>query len=507
MSKVEVGDATAAAHAGPDGAREATDDAGDRRKAAPGRSGRRDRAIAYALLAAAIAVLSLLQWPGLFEPDSIASLEQSRTGWISDQRSAIDTWLWRQAWLAFGAGPGFLLLAQILAVVLGLYLTLRAACRRIPAAALAFALPLTPPFLGWVYVIGRDMEFVAPCLLAMGLAVGALRWRPAFAWPAIAAGVALAILATTARQNGVTAVWPIMIALSAAGVRLLAIHFGPVRALARRRTLAIAVGSVLTVCALGVMLVGTSAVRRVNEYPEVYTQLWDLGYMTIERDERMIPVLPPNMQPAQSIAEVRERWQPSDSLYMRFNRELTQGSDIYSEEAARTLRSAWLDAIKEHPLLYLRGRLHSWRHQLGIGFTPPYTHVSTPPANRWNYRPALPGISQAAIDYAGWWEVGRGPTNGIVYHVWIYLLFSVAGLVLLLPRFPAATRMIGLFAAAGVANQVGLFILSPAAHWRYQLLTVYTGTVVVCVAAAMLWRAWRTSPESASSLVPAQSRS
>lgn len=454
---------------------------------------RHDRAVAYTILATAVAVLLLLQWPGLFEPDSIASLEQSRTGWISDHRSAIDTWLWRQAWLVVGAGPGFLLSVQILAVVVGLYLILRATFTRVPAAAIAFVLPLTPPLIGWVYVIGRDMEFVAPCLLAMGLAVGALRWPARFAWPAIAAGVVLAALATTARQNGVTAVWPIMIALAAVGIRLLAIRYESPRALAHRRVLAIVTGSVLTLGALGVMLIGTSAVTRVREYPEVYTQLWDLGYMTVQRDERMIPVLPASMQPAQTIAEVRERWQPTDSIYMRFDRALTQGAEIYSDAAAAKLRAAWLDAIEDHPFLYLRGRLDSWRHQLGIGFTPPYTHVAVPPPNQWNYRPALAGLSQAVIDYAGWWEVGHGPTNGIVYHAWIYLLLSVGGLVLLLPRFSAGARMIGLFAAASVSSQVGLFFLSPAAHWRYQLLTVYAGMVVFCVAVPMLWRASKAS--------------
>lgn len=51
--------------------------------------------------------------------------------------------------------------------------------------------------------------------------------------------------------------------------------------------------------------------------------------------------------------------------------------------------------------------------------------------------------------------------------------------------------MIGLFAAASVASQVGLFFLSPAAHWRYQLLTAYAGIVVFCVAVPMLWSALR----------------
>ena len=454
---------------------------------------RHDRAVAYTILAASIALLLLLQWPGLLEPDSVASLEQSRTGWISEQRSAIDTWLWRQAWLLFGAGPAVLLVPQIVAVVTGLYLTLRATFARVPAAALAFALPLTPPFIGWVYVVGRDMEFVAPCLLAAGLAVGAVRWPARFAWPAIAAGVALAIVAATARQNGVTGIWPLMIAFAAAGIRLLAVGHGSLRALRRRRTLAVVAGTALTLCALGVMLAGTSAVRRVREYPEVYTQLWDLGYMTLERDERMIPVLPKSMQPAQTIAEVRARWRPTDSLYMRFDEALTHGSEMYSAEAAEKLRRAWLDAIRDHPLLYLRGRLESWRHQLGIGSTPGYTYVPAPPPNRWGYRPALTGLSQAAIDYAGWWEVWRGPTNGIFHHVWVYLLLSIGGLALLLPRFPAPTRMIGLVAAAGVTNQIGLFIISPAAHWRYHLLTVYTGAIVLCVAVPMLWRALRAA--------------
>jgi hypothetical protein len=235
----------------------------------------------------------------------------------------------------------------------------------------------------------------------------------------------------------------------------------------------------------------------VHENPQVYTQLWDLGFMTLERDEQMIPPLPRTMQPVQTVEEVRERWFPHQSLYMRFNRDGTLDAELYSDAAASELSDAWKDAILDHPALYLRGRTELWLRQLGIGFTPEFTYISGEADDQAGKDlQALPAASHAVVDYARFWSTS-GSLGGVIYHAWVGLLICIAGLWLLAPRFPLATRMVGLLAASAITAQIGLFLIAPSVQWRYQLLTAYAALVVSCVAIALIWRGWRASARSA----------
>ncbi|MDO8184077.1 hypothetical protein Q5424_18575 [Conexibacter sp. JD483] len=458
----------------------------------------RQRVAAYAILAAGIALPLLVYWPGLLDPDAVATLAQARSGWIGDHRSALGTWVWREAWLALGAGPGFFFVPQIVASVGGLYLVLRAALRRVAAAVATVVTLWSPWTLGFVGSIGRDMWFVSACLLALGLAIGSLRWPRRVAIAAVAVGFALTVVATASRQNGVTAVLPIAVALTVAAVRLLPQDSSIARLSGVRAAVAaVMAGLVVTAAGLAVTVAGTSAVTRVEEHPEVYTQVWDLGYMTVKRGERMIPPLPRAMQPVQTEAEVAERWSPTTSLYMRFDRTLTKLPELYDEAAAETLSDAWRTAIEEHPLLYLRGRFGLWTRQLGIGDTPWHTYIDGMAGNEFGYDDtALPGLTQAAVDYARFWSVD-GDGNGFIYRAWLFLGLCGAGLVLLARRFPLAVRMIGLLAAAGITSQLGLFLLAPSVQWRYQLLTVYAGAAVACVVVKAVARARAGEPVSA----------
>ncbi len=467
--------------------------------AATGSNETRPRLLAYALLAAAVVVPLVVWWPGLLDPDAVATLAQARSGWIGDHRSALATWLWRECWLAIGAGPAFFFVPQVVATVGGLYLVLRAALSRLPAAVATAVTMWSPWTVGFIGSIGRDMWFVSACLLALGLAIGSLRWPRRVGIAAIALGVVLTVVATSSRQNGVTAVVPIAVALAVAALRLLPPDSALARLSGTRAALvALAAGVAVTAAGLAVSVVGTSAVTRVEEHPEVYTQGWDLGYMTVERDEQMIPSLPRAMLPTQTIAEVRERWSPTTSLYMRFDRTLTKGPELFDEAAARRLSDAWRTAIEEHPLLYLRGRFGLWTRQLGIGDTPWHTWIEGMAANDFGYdETAFPGLTRTAVDYARFWSVD-GPANGFIYRAYLFLLLCCGGLVLLSRRFPLAVRMIGLLAAAGITAQLGLFLLAPSVQWRYQLLTVYAGFAAVCVAVTVVLRARAAAPVSAS---------
>jgi len=473
--------------------------------AATARRELRRQLAAYAILLAGVAAIALLHWPGRLDEDSIANIVQLRSGFIGDHRSAVTTWLWQQADQVVGAGPGVVLLAQTAALAAGAYLVLRCVFGRIAAAALTVAILFAPPTFGMVALVGRDMWFVGPFLMSAGIAVTLARRPPrrrAVTALLLLAGFLLGALATSARQNGFTAVAAVYAALAAVGLPLLAGERRRWLAGARRWVAASVLGAAAAVVALGGTIAATAAIRSHHEYPEVYTEIWDLGYLSLKRGEQLIPSLPRDMQPTQTLAEVRDRWLPTSSLWMRWSDGLRRGPAAYDADAAAKLREAWKDAILDHPLTYLRGRLLLWKNQLGIGYTPWKTAIVRSTPNEWGYeRAAFPFLSDAAADYARFWSTDHRPLpHSLVHHAWLYLLICCAGVALLLPRFPPATRICGLLAISGLTAQIGLFLLAPSVQWRYQLPTVYAALLVVCVAAALAWRAHRARRATASAL-------
>lgn len=458
-----------------------------RHRAPLGRSG------AYVILLLGIAAICLLHWPGRLDGDSLATIREIRSGWISDQRSPVLTWAWRQAYRLTQVGPGFVLLAQTTALTAGLYLLLRSVLKRAVAAVLAVLVLFAPPTFGFVGLVGRDAWFTACALLALGLGVAAVRWTGRPQRIAVVLAVIAAATAIAARQNGFTAVLPIAVALTPTALGLVR---GParLRALAGRRprATAITVATLATVGALGGTVVAAKLVVDNPRHPQIWTQLYDLGYLTLQRDEQLIPSLPRTHQPVQTPAEVRDRWQNTTSIFMRFDPDLNfapgSAPKALTDDMAVKIGDAWRTAIVESPVDYIRGRFGLWKRQLGIGHAPWYSMVLENQPNPWGYDgPAFPELGELAADYANHWGAWPGSlTGGTVHHVWIYLLVAVFGLAFALPRFPPQVRMLGALSAAAVGLQVGLFFLAPSVQLRYQTLTIYAGLIVFCAAVRML---------------------
>src|SRR5687768_15146519 len=86
---------------------------------------------------AAVALLLLLPiitvavsfWPGHMSADTLSQIQQVRTGDFTNLHAPLLMWIWRPFYLHLGAGPGWVLTAQLLTFVLGCYLVLRAAFR------------------------------------------------------------------------------------------------------------------------------------------------------------------------------------------------------------------------------------------------------------------------------------------------------------------------------------------------------------------------------------------
>jgi hypothetical protein len=310
------------------------------------------------------------------------------------------------------------------------------------------------------------------------------------------AGLVAAAVAVVARQNGFTAIFPIVVALallSMGSLRGRNTRLG--RMTARRPTLAaIGAGAVVITAFVGANSLLTTALRDATDHPAIYTELYDLGYLTVHLQRRFIPSLPRAVQPVQTVADMRGRWLPSTSIYMRWDPKLqfAPGSapQPYDAAAAKRLDRGWRNAVLDHPLAYVEGRFGLWKRQLGIDYTPAYAMVLRTPPNPWGYgHPAVPGLSRLAARYANHWGAYPGSlTGGPLHHVWPYGICCLLGLALFpLRRFPAPVRVLGALMAAAVGLQVGLFLFAPSAQLRYELLTVYAALVGLCVAARQAW--------------------
>jgi hypothetical protein len=440
----------------------------------------------YGVLAVGAAVILLLHWPGRLHADSNAIFGGALGDFpIVDHWTATLTWAWRQGQELVGLGVGGVFLLQTVALLVGIYLVLRSALDRMAAAVLAVLLPFAPPVFGFAGLVGRDMWFVAGCLLAVGLAIAATRWagRRSRAF-AVAAGVLVAFIAITARQNGFVAMVPVLVGLAVPALALARERgLGPWSA-RRTAVTAVALGLLATFAISAASTLTDRATRDMALHPEVMTYLYDLGYLTLATDRQLIPALSRDALPAQTRAEVRERWSPSTSLYMRAD---PDGGGrrrlVLSNAEVSGIEHAWRTAIRDHPGDYLQGRLGLWRRQLGIGFTPRF--VRAVPDYQ---RPAFPALSDVASDYADVWDAGPESrvVGGLPHHAWMYLLVCLLGLLLLLPRFPLAVRVAATLPAAGVGLQVGLFFLAPSVQWRYQLLTVYAAMIVLVLAGRLV---------------------
>lgn len=390
------------------------------------------RLAAYIALLAGPGAILLAHWPGRLNVDSGAMLAGARGDLpIVDHWSPTLTWTWQIAYSLFGLESGGVFLLQTVTFAAGVYLVLRSCFSRVAAALLTTVVLMSPPAFGFVGLVGRDAWFLSSAFLVAGLAVGGIRWTDRRArQAAIVGGCIAAAIAIAARQNGFTAVAPLLVGLAVPAIELLRERRSARRLTRRRLAVSAGAAGVGATMLILVTVLGVGAmVRDRAAYPETYTYLYDLGYLTRLTDEQLIPRLSREALPVQTPAEVRERWRSTSSTHMRADpngRTFAESGvrALLTRDEAERLAQAWRDAVREHPLDYLRGRLGLWTRQIGIRHTPPYAWAPVPTQGSYGYEaPAFPALSDLATDYASRWAGAEGGLGGgALHHAWAYLL-------------------------------------------------------------------------------------
>lgn len=454
---------------------------------------RAPRRIAAALVGPAVIVLVPLFvvawsfWPGHMSSDTVSQIESIESGDFTNQHAALLASLWYPLY-HLGFGPGFVLIFQGLVFATGTWLLLRTALSRMATAAATALICFSPPVFGMLGYISRDVWYTAATLLTFGLAARAVQ-RPDHRALRIALVLIAAWSALAARQNA-----PPVIGLALLVVAALLLE-GRVWGSRRRHVLAV-VGVGL---GLGLGLVATQTVARAvigvsDVHPEQYTMIYDLA--GISHRER-VNLFPPEVMERRGMEVIDQHWNVDHVRFFIFVDNSPVIAPLAPEKFKR-LREAWLDAIVDHPISYLKTRIEMQRRQLGIGRPAIFVYHPRIDENPFGFTIHHPGWNEAARDYiegfADDYLNGRAP----FYVLWLYLLLAVvAGAWLLVKaRAKPALAAVGAFGLSALTWQLGLFLGAMVLQYRFEFPMVVT-SIVTCVVAAFVWRSERRDRHAA----------
>jgi hypothetical protein len=300
----------------------------------------------------AVAVIGLLStitilYPGQYPFDSAYQLWQARSGKFNALSPVVMTVLWSLL-LKCSPNPATLLILNLAMFWTGLGLCVIAvssmAWVRVLLLLMVGMAPLT---LVQMAHLLTDAHLTAILVLAVGLAAwgltNALR-APLFG------SLALLLYAGAIRYNAVVAILPL-------GAVVCAALMPKIRRNWRAASFA-AIGLGVMSVAAGFAVDRAVAVERLTPWPVV--ALWDIASISVTSDSMLLPSF--THGPGLSVDELRETGAfdatTATYLFQRTHAGMRDGvQEPYSSDQLRELRAAWLDAVREHPIAYVRHRL------------------------------------------------------------------------------------------------------------------------------------------------------
>lgn len=453
---------------------------------------RRTAAATAALLSLPVIAISLCFWPGHMTVDTLAQIQELSSGFYSNWSAPLLLAIWHPFW-QIGIGTGWVLTAQIAAVTVGGYMALHQLLKPLWAALAMALVAFSPPVVGMLGFVGRDVWYTAALILGFAAAVRSshcsgqrrLRW--------LFAGLVAAWAALAARQNAVFGV----VVLAAALVALSPVQFpGVADGRTWRRALSWAAGGVLVTLALMATQFGMSrAVNVIDVHPTQYTFGYDLAALS-EAEHRNL--LPANVLPDRSMRPIDRHWSVDTSTTLFW----VPGAPLHllSSQEEASLADAWRREVTHHPFTYLgvRGRL--WLRQVSLTRRPAHIYPPGIPANKRGLHARFSALDDAAKSYIEAFAADDQLDGGVVHLVVVYLLLALAGTVVFLRNgHPPALVVIGALCLSSLTYQVGLFFGATGVQYRFEFPTVVIGLVALVALAAHAWRTSRHEGRDAES--------
>ena len=407
----------------------------------------------------------LYAYPGYMSFDSVAQLEQARWGYYRDDHPPAMAALWSFV-ENFVTGPVGMLLLQLTAFLIGVYLILRQKFQPKTAALIASLLLWFPPVLNTMSVIWKDSQMAAYIVLGTGLLLSPRRGVRLWALAAIALGTAM-------RHNALTFTLPL--------IGLLFV-WNPDYRWWKRYAIALVAWIVVTMSARVVTnaladqtmyiwhrslalldIVGT--LKYAEDMPDDVlrkklegTRLrYDHDLQAHTRD-----VIDPTLSPTEQL------WQTTNKFFLR----------PWTEEDRAAITRAWKNIVPAHPAAYARYRWVLFSQLTQLDDTPPgspiycwFTDVQDPYGSGFmiDYM-AGPSRTQEHAQQAMFW-IG----DTYVFRVSLYVI-----LTLLLIPFAVRDRLTLALLSSSILSEAALFMLAPTVDVRYSfwLITITTLTAI-----------------------------
>ncbi len=426
---------------------------------------------------AGVALYVATVFPGVLMVDAVGLYDHGRTGryreWHSPPLAAVMGWF---SLLVPGPLPITLLGAVPLGI--GLFLVLRSLGLPPLAAALgSVAIPLFPPVSTGLFWLSKDGPALGALVLALGVA---LEGKPSRA--RLIASLLLLLLPGMVRMDYL----PLAAVAAAVAFHRTAPHaWSP----GRRMTASVALLPAFVVAGWSVTtLVTFSALKAHREFVVQSVLNHDMAAISLHRSELIAPEY--LRRQGWTMDHVRQHYTPVAHDPLTW----PPGRSHMVYVPSRDIVPLWLGAVLREPEAYLRHRAALAGHMLAIleeprvrGANPDYalertaqlcvTHMPEVPAHLCRFMPG-PAVRL-------WMETVIRLREGAaqLFQPLIYVALCALGLVA-----GFAWRQPGLALIGGLPLlHLGLlFFLAPAAEWRYLLVTIVCGCVVLLALAARL---------------------
>jgi hypothetical protein len=402
--------------------------------------------------------LSMFFWPGHMDADALDQIRQARSGQFSDWYAPILDWLWRGLF-RLGGSPGIVLFCGIALTLLATHQLLRTWLSRWVAVVVTLLIGVFPPVLGFLGSLQRDTWFGAFTLAAYACIIRASRLSGRGRWGWAVLSLTASWFSIASRQNGVVAVLPAVVLASGllirpkpTGTRSPAHRSSRSKvrgAPTRRRQFLVA----------GVLLVGFLVSQRVLTYSIIHAERVHPEQTLFEQDLAGLSIrlgknlLPPSVFPAQDLAVLRKSYSPYNVLPLLVEIGHPFTSAPVDASASRDLQHRWVNAVRGHPLTYLRVRWKLWTREIAWSGNSYEPYGGYHPrnigleggfdANPWGYRAKFAGLDRFALAYLRASALPRFQ-GGVLHRVWVYLALDplLALALLSRPTRPTA-RIVG----------------------------------------------------------------
>ncbi|MGO9604381.1 MAG: hypothetical protein ACLQAT_13470 [Candidatus Binataceae bacterium] len=409
-------------------------------------------------------------WPGILNADSIDQLDQSLKHQYFDYHSPAMSGLWSLTnRLSVGPAPMLLLKQSIFYLAMFIFITI-VFQNFWSRFTWSFALIFYPPIFNVLGLVTPDGFFVPVMFLAYVLALLAVSQDGPVKSILIVLVHLLLLFAVSIRPEGVVGALPLIFAL----------HFNLLSErlpCSRWSRLYRALAGGLSATVIGVFMllaVGFFNSRIMKATPTHSYQgalIFDLVGLSIKENSDL---LPRDFNPGHlTVNDFRQRYNPADPGPLVFDRNLPDLRVFSDSHEANSLLHAWLSAVREHPLQYLKSRCKFASYLLGSAFFP-FQFLSDP--NTYGYFESMQEVHAVftptlLVDV--YLRISTALTNTVIFKGGFYCLILIASGAfhtrqILYDRLNWQIPTIGLSLAAGGLMQTWvLFFVAAGAEFRY----------------------------------------